>query len=102
MNNIYNASKAYQRINEYDIDTNTLHENSNGLDSFASMINNSLQDSIDIQYNAEKMSIKGVSGQADMKDVIMSVQNAESNLSAVLSVRNKIVKAYLDILSMPI
>jgi flagellar hook-basal body complex protein FliE len=70
--------------------------------SFAGLVKDSLKSAIDINRSAETLSLKGLAGEADMRDVVMAVNNAENALSTVVAVRDKVVSAYQEILRMPI
>lgn len=52
--------------------------------------------------NAEAMSIKGIKGDASAYDVASAVVEAEQSLKMAVSVRDKIVSAYLEISRMQI
>jgi len=51
---------------------------------------------------AEATSIAGLKGEADTYDVVTSVMEAEQSLRMMVSVRDKIVNAYLEISRMQI
>ncbi len=48
------------------------------------------------------MAAKQVAGQADIVDVVNSVNAAEITLDTVVAVRDKVVAAYQSIMNMPI
>ena len=66
------------------------------------MVNDSLKSAVKAGYDAENLSIKQIAGEADLKDVITAVANAEQTLSTVVAVRDKVLNAYNEILKMPI
>lgn len=70
--------------------------------SFASMVTNSLKQAVQSGREAETLSMKQIAGEADLKDVIAAVANAEQTLETVVAVRDKVLSAYQDILKMPI
>jgi len=70
--------------------------------TFGDMVRESLETAVDMGYKAEEMSLKGIAGEADMRDVVLAVNNAEHALNTVVAVRDKVVAAYQDILKMPI
>jgi flagellar hook-basal body complex protein FliE len=51
---------------------------------------------------AELTGAKALVSQADMVDVVTAVSNAEMVVDTVVSVRDKVISAYNDILKMPI
>lgn len=71
-------------------------------DGFAGLVRDSLKAAVDAGYKSEEMSMRGIAGQADLRDVVMAVNNAENALNTVVSVRDKVINAYQDILRMPI
>jgi flagellar hook-basal body complex protein FliE len=73
-----------------------------GQDSFAAMVGDSLQQAVRAGHEAETLSMKQISGEADLKDVITAVANAEQTLETVVAVRDKVLAAYQEILKMPI
>ena len=70
--------------------------------SFAGMITDSLKSAADTGRQAEELSLKQISGEADLKDVVTAVANAEHTLETVVAVRDKVLSAYQEILRMPI
>lgn len=71
-------------------------------DSFAGLVRDSLKSAVDAGHKSEEMSMRGIAGDADMRDVVMAVNNAENALNTVVSVRDRVVTAYQEILRMPI
>ena len=51
---------------------------------------------------AERLSIAGVAGKADVNQVVTAVTNAEVTLQTVVAIRDKVISAYQDILRMPV
>ncbi len=70
--------------------------------SFASMVRGAVEESIEAQHQSEAMSMAAIEGKADLRDVVMAVNNAEMTLNTVVAVRDKVVSAYETILRMPI
>jgi flagellar hook-basal body complex protein FliE len=52
--------------------------------------------------NAEQLTSQAASGQAEMIDVVTAVAAAEVQLETVIAVRNQVIRAYQEILRMPI
>ncbi|MSQ86997.1 MAG: flagellar hook-basal body complex protein FliE [Alphaproteobacteria bacterium] len=75
---------------------------SEGDEGFASMISDSLKSAMQSGRQAEELSIKQISGAADLKDVVTAVANAEHTLETLVAVRDKVLSAYQEILRMPI
>ena len=70
--------------------------------SFAEMVNDAVTNAIDIGRKGEAMSAQGIAGQADLREVVTAVTNAEMTLHTALAIRDRVIKAYQDIVSMPI
>ncbi|MBN9074666.1 MAG: hypothetical protein BGN87_21985 [Rhizobiales bacterium 65-79] len=52
--------------------------------------------------HAQAVSIKALQGDADTREVVDAVMNAQETLSAAIAIRDKIVAAYLDVSRMSI
>ncbi len=52
--------------------------------------------------NAEKAAIGSVTGEVSLDELAIAVANAETSLKAVVSIRDRIVSAYQEIIRMPI
>ena len=70
--------------------------------SFADMVGEGLQSAMDAGKMAEEMSLQGIAGQADITEVVSAVTNAEVMLQTVVSVRDRVLQAYQEIMRMPI
>lgn len=86
---------------------NSAGQSTNGLSStpgasFTDLLKQGLSQAVNTGKTAETMEVKGLAGQADMRDVVMAVANAEQTLSTVVTVRDKVMSAYQEIMKMPI
>ncbi len=70
--------------------------------SFLGLVNESLNSAVKTGRQAEELSLKQITGEADLKDVVTAVANAEHTLETVVAVRDKVLNAYQEILKMPI
>jgi flagellar hook-basal body complex protein FliE len=70
--------------------------------SFLGLVNESLSSAVKTGRQAEELSLKQITGEADLKDVVTAVANAEHTLETVVAVRDKVLNAYQEILKMPI
>ncbi len=59
-------------------------------------------DTLQTLNNAEAVSIQGLNGQAQSREVVDAVMQAEQTLQAAVAIRDKIVTAYLEISRMSI
>lgn len=73
-----------------------------GDNSFVNMVTDSLQGAVQSGRQAEELSLTQIAGEADLKDVVTAVANAEHTLETVIAVRDKVLTAYQEILKMPI
>ena len=71
-------------------------------DDFASLVKSAVQEAIRIGEQSEKLSIAGVQDKADLNTVVTAVAEAELTLHTVVSVRDKVLEAYREIIRMPI
>jgi|APSaa5957512535_1039671.scaffolds.fasta_scaffold01418_9 flagellar hook-basal body complex protein FliE len=70
-------------------------------EDFASLVNGAIREAVQIGERSEQLSIAGINGTADMTQVVTAVAEAEVTLRTVMSVRDKVVEAYREILRMP-
>lgn len=70
--------------------------------SFADMLGGMATDMVDNMKSAEVASLQGIRGEANTREVIDAVMSAEQSLQTAISIRDKIVTAYLEIARMPI
>ena len=57
---------------------------------------------LDTLQRGENLSKQGLTGQADLTDVVAAVNEAELTLKTVTSLRDKMVQAFQEISRMPI
>jgi flagellar hook-basal body complex protein FliE len=69
---------------------------------FASLLKDGAKAALETGKKSEEMSKQAMTGQADVRDVVAAVNNAELTLQTVVAVRDKVISAYNDILKMPI
>jgi flagellar hook-basal body complex protein FliE len=70
--------------------------------NFGDLVKKAASDSIDTMRAGEKASAEAVVGDADLTDVVQAVTNAELTLQTVVSVRDRMLSAYQEIMRMPI
>ena len=73
-----------------------------GQPDFGAMLSDMANNAADTLKNAEATSIKGITGEASAHDVASAVMEAEQTLRMAISVRDKMVQAYLEISRMQI
>jgi flagellar hook-basal body complex protein FliE len=70
--------------------------------SFGDILKRAGQGAIDTVRAGEKASAEAVVGTADLTDVVEAVSSAEMTLQTVVTVRDRMVSAYQEIMRMPI
>lgn len=68
---------------------------------FAHLVRSSLEDAVRVNKKAEALSLQGIAGEADMRDVVLAVGSAEHTLNTVMTVRDRVISAYQEIVKMP-
>ena len=69
---------------------------------FFDMVAKSLGDAAATGYKGEATTALGLSGKAGITDVVNAVNNAETALTTVVAIRDKVINAYQDIIKMQI
>jgi flagellar hook-basal body complex protein FliE len=70
--------------------------------SFADMLTQAAGKTIDTLQSAEQTSIQALKGDADTREVVDAVMNAQQALQTAVAIRDKIVSAYLEVSRMSI
>lgn len=70
--------------------------------TFGAMVREQLDGAVEAGRAAERVQADAVMGNADLSEVVMAVNNAEVTLQAVVSVRDRMIQAYQEIMRMPI
>lgn len=70
--------------------------------TFVEALQSAAKTTISDLRNAEQISLKALSGDADVRDVADAVMSAEQNLQAAIAIRDKIVTAFLEVSRMQI
>lgn len=71
-------------------------------ESFGELIARSLGDTVQATRQSEQVSMQAIAGQAELTDIVSAVTNAEVTLQTVVSIRDRVIQAYQEILRMPI
>lgn len=70
--------------------------------SFADVMGSLASDMASSLKRSEVVSMQGMRGEADTRQVVDAVMNAEQSLQTAIAIRDKVVSAYLEIARMPI
>jgi flagellar hook-basal body complex protein FliE len=100
INTNLNAVNAYRQLGQGGGATAGAAAGTGG--SFATSMKDAAQAAIESLRAGEQQSLKGVAGQVDIRDVVLAVNNAEVTLQTAISVRDKVIQAYQEIMRMPI
>lgn len=96
---VVNGDVAINRgLNNLQVDT------ANKVPSFGDLMTKAINNVNDVQQKSSAMAEayeKGVAG-VDITDVMIASQKASVSFQAMVQVRNKLVEAYKDVMSMPI
>ena len=82
--------------------TSQKSENVGGGQDFSSFMKEASENSIETLKSGEAMSMKGITGNADLNDVVSAINSAESTLQLVTTIRDKMIQAYQEVMRMPI
>jgi flagellar hook-basal body complex protein FliE len=81
--------------------TDMMAANGGGND-FAKMLAQQVQGVVDAGKVAETQSMQMVNGKADMVDVVTAMSQAEIAMETMVTVRDRVITAYEEIMRMPI
>lgn len=70
--------------------------------AFSDLLQQAVSDAVTAANGAESAGLSAAAGQADLIDVVTAVSQAEVAVQTVVSIRDRVVQAYQDILKMPI
>ncbi len=73
-----------------------------GDSAFLEMVKSAANQAVQANKDAEALSMKAIAGEAELSDVVTAVANAETALQTVVTVRDRIITAYQEIMRMPI
>ncbi len=112
MRNIKMQTQAFQRpqiLPQTDVKidrglTNLQVDSNNKIPSFGDLMTQAIKKVNEVQKTSSEMATayeKGVAG-VDITDVMIASQKASVSFQSMVQVRNKLVEAYKDVMSMPI
>ena len=73
-----------------------------GGSTFSDVLKSAITNTADSVSVSANTGIEALNGNANLVDLVTSVQNAEMVLETVVAVRDKVIAAYQDIIKMPI
>lgn len=92
-----------QVLNSYrttmkNVESGTPGVNKVGGEGFDDILKGVLEGTVDSLQNAEKVSMAAVQGKANINEVITAVSSAEVALQTVVTIRDKIIAAYQELM----
>jgi len=96
-----NAYNSQLKLAKNEGDTLAASEQGSG-SSFSQMLENQMQDMVNTQNVAETAKINAINGKADITDLVTAIANAELALNTIVTIRDRAISAYQDIIRMPI
>ena len=72
------------------------------VEDFAQALKEVAQDGVETLRESEAISLKAAIGQADLTELVMAVSKAEMTLQTAVTVRDRVIQAYQEIIRMPI
>ena len=100
--NFTEAVKAYEKIARQDsIQGGDAAQSKDGI-GFSDVLRTATEGAMSSLREGVAMSLQAAAGTADINDVVMAVGKAEMALQTVVTLRDKVIGAYQEILRMPI
>ena len=100
--NFVDAVNAYQKMASKDSLPGLESRNDSNNGDFAGILRGATQDAIGTLRAGEQQSLMAAAGTADLNDVVTAVGRAEMTLQTVVTLRDRVIQAYQEILRMPI
>ena len=72
------------------------------VEGFAQALKEATQDGVETLRESEAVSLKAAVGQADLTELVSAVSKAEMTLQTAVTVRDRVIQAYQEIIRMPI
>ena len=100
------AQNYVSAVNAYNNAARGMVDNSKSADTlhqgeFADLVNSAIKEAVKIGERGENLSIAGINDRADINSVVTAVAEAEVALKTVVTVRDKVLDAYKQIIRMP-
>ena len=103
------AANAYQALSRLSEGLSTgggaaraAAQSKDGIGDFGNLVRQSLGSIAQQAHNAEQQSRSFANGKSDLVDVVTAVAESEVALETLVSVRDRVINAYEEILRMPI
>ena len=70
--------------------------------AFADVLRDAAEGAMETLHEGERQSLRAAAGNADLTDVVTAVGKAELTLQTVVTLRDRVIQAYQEVLRMPI
>ncbi len=100
--NFADAVNAYQKIARKDSLPGLETRGNSSSGDFADILRTATQDAVGALRAGEQQTLAAAAGTADLNDVVTAVGKAEMTLQTVVTLRDRVIQAYQEILRMPI
>lgn len=104
MANMLSAVNAYNnqlKLGKSGGEAATTEETGTTGGSFSQLLENQLNDVLNTQKAAETAKMNAVTGTGDVTDLVTAIANAEMALNTIVTIRDRAISAYQDIIRMP-
>ena len=99
--NYVSAVKAYSNAARGETSENKKSADDSQQGEFADLVKSAIKEAVKIGERSENLSIQGINDRADISQVVTAVSQAELTLQTVVTVRDKVLDAYKEIIRMP-
>ena len=100
--NFTDAVAAYQKIARKDTLPGFGPPDQVKSGDFAEVLRDATQGAVEALHQGEAQSLKAAAGTADLNDVVAAVGKAELTLQTVVTLRDRVIQAYQEVLRMPV
>lgn len=76
-------------------------DSTSGGGGFSQLLQNQMEDVLNTQKAAESAKVAAITGKADVTDLVTAIANAEMALNTIVTIRDRAISAYQDIIRMP-
>ena len=100
--NVNNAIQAYDKAIRQGASPGMEPRDKTQGTSFTEVLQDAAANTVESLKAGEHQALKAVTGTANVDEVVVAVANAELALQTVVSIRDRVIRAYEEIMRMPI
>ena len=97
-----NASRLINQAAKPNTDLPALACSGGGGNNFADLLAQQVQGVVDAGANSDRMAIDMVNGKANIVDMVTALSETEIAIESMVTVRDRVISAYEEIMRMPI